>query len=176
VNGSAQTAYATVTTDGGRTTRTYATHDAGRHWATITTGCRPARLAAVGDAVLWDVCGTHAVATSNDGGQSWHLRRTTVGLLSQLVPVSATTAWAVTSHSALVRTTDGGRTWHGYLYPASKDPTGRPGTVGPLGVLSATTSAAVAFDYPTGHGRTQIMVGRAIVPANPSSFIRLPPG
>lgn len=175
VAGSAQTAYATAATNGGRTSRTYATHDDGRHWATITSGCRGALLAAVGDAVLWDVCGAQAVATSDDGGRDWHLRRTSVGRLAELVPVSATTAWAVTSHSALVRTTDSGRTWHGYVYPAAKDPAGLLGAVGPLGVLSAT-SAAIAFDYPTGHGRTQIMVGRAIGPANPSSFIKLPPG
>jgi photosystem II stability/assembly factor-like uncharacterized protein len=175
VAGSARTAYATATSNGGSTTRTYATHDDGRHWTIIATGCREAGPAAVGDAVLWDVCGADALATSEDGGHHWHALRTTVGLLSRLVPVSATTAWAVTSHSALLRTTDGGRTWHGYLYPASKNPAGYRGTVGPFGVLSAT-SAAIAFDYPTGHGRTQIMVGRAIGPANPSSFIKLPPG
>jgi photosystem II stability/assembly factor-like uncharacterized protein len=175
VAGSARTAYATATTNGGRTSRTYATHDDGRHWATITSACRGGGPAAVGDAVLWDVCGANDVATSDDGGQHWQVRRTTVGLLSELVPVSATTAWAVTTHSALVRTTDGGRTWHGYVYPDSKHPAGYPGTVGPLGVLSAT-SAAIASDYPTGHGRTQVMVGRAIGSANPSSFIKLPSG
>jgi photosystem II stability/assembly factor-like uncharacterized protein len=176
VAGSARTAYATATTNGGRISRTYATHDDGRHWATITTACRgEARPAAVGDAVLWDVCGAHALATSDDGGRHWHVRRITVGFLPQLVPVSAMTAWAVTSHSALVRTTDGGRTWHGYLYPATKNPAGFPGAVAPLGVLSAT-SAAIAFDYPTGHSRTQIMVARAIGPTNASSFINLPPG
>lgn len=175
VAGSARTAYATATTDGGGTTRTYATHDEGRHWATITTGCRVSRLAAVGDAVLWDVCGSHALATSEDGGQHWHVRRTTVGFLAQLVPVSATTAWAVTGRMVGVRTIDGGRTWHGYLYPPSKAAAGLSGTVGPLGVLR-TASAAIAFDYPTGHGRTQIKVARAIGPANPSSFIKLPPG
>jgi photosystem II stability/assembly factor-like uncharacterized protein len=176
VAGSARTAYATATTNGGLASRIYATHDDGRHWATITTGCRGAvRPAAVGDAVLWNVCGARAIATSDDGGRHWRVTRSTVGSLPQLVPVSATTAWAVTSHSALVRTTDNGRTWHGYSYPASKAPAGYPGTFGPLGVLSPT-SAAIAFDYPTGHGRTQIMVGRAIGPANPSSFIKLPAG
>jgi photosystem II stability/assembly factor-like uncharacterized protein len=176
VAGSARTAYATVTTNGGPTSRTYATHDDGNHWATITMGCRgEARPAAVGDAVLWNVCGAHTIATSDDGGRHWHVQRITVGFLPQLVPVSATTAWAVTSHSALVRTIDGGRTWHAYLDPATKNPAGYPGTVWPLGVLSAT-SAAIASDYPTGHGRTQIMVGRSIGPANRSSFIELPPG
>ncbi len=73
------------------------------------------------------------------------------------------------------RAHDGGRTCHAYLYPVSTGPAGYPGIVGPLGVLRAT-SAAIEFDDPTGHGRTQIMVGRAIGRANPSSFIKLPPG
>ena len=175
VAGSGRTAYATATTNGGRASRTYATHDGGRHWAIITMGCRGAGPVAVGDAVLWDVCGAHALAISDYGGRHWQLRRISLGFLPRLVPVSATTAWAVTAHGALVRTTDRGRTWHGYLYPASRNPAGYRGAVGPLGVLSST-SAAIAFDYPTGHGRTQILVGRAIGPANPSSFIKLPPG
>jgi photosystem II stability/assembly factor-like uncharacterized protein len=175
VAGSSRTAYATATTNGGRTSWTYATHDNGRHWATITSSCPGTPPVAVGDAVLWDVCGRHAVATSDDGGKHWQLRRTTVGYLPQLVPVSATTAWAITSDSALVRTTDGGRTWHSYAYPPSKDPAGGPGTFGPFVVLSAT-SAAIAFDYPTGHDRTQIMIGRVISSTNRSSFIKLPPG
>jgi photosystem II stability/assembly factor-like uncharacterized protein len=175
VAGSGQTAYATTTTNGGPTSQTYATHDDGRHWTTITTVCPEGRLAAVGDAVLWDVCGAHALATSGDGGRHWQVRRITVGMLPQLVPVSATTAWAVTSHSVLVRTTNVGRSWQPYLFSGSPAPVRYSGTVGPLGVLSAT-SAAIALDYPTGHGRTQIMVGRAIGGANPSSFIKLPPG
>jgi photosystem II stability/assembly factor-like uncharacterized protein len=175
VAGSAQTAYAATTTNGGPTSQTYATHDGGRRWTPITTPCPDGRLAAVGDGVLWDVCGAHTVAISDDGGQHWQVHRITVGLLPQLIPISATTAWAVTSHSALVRTTNDGRSWQPYLFSGSPAPVGYSGTVGPLGVLSAT-SAAIALDYPTGHGRTQIMVGRAIGSANPSSFIKLPPG
>jgi hypothetical protein len=58
---------------------------------------------------------------------------------------------------------------------ALEGPSGAPGTFGPFVVLSAT-SAAIAFDYPTGHDRTQIMIGRVISSANRSSFIKLPPG
>ena len=58
--------------------------------------------------------------------------------------------------------------------PALKGPRRRPG-IGPFVALSATT-AAIAFDYPTGHERTQIMISRVTGSTNHSSFINLPSG
>lgn len=174
VAGSALTAYATTEGDANRI-RTYATHDGGRHWGAITAGCRDAGLSATGDAVVWAACGGRAVATSDDGGQHWSLRPTAVGPVRRLVAVTATTAWAMTREGSLARTTDGGVTWHVYARARSKQPPALGGGIRLLAVLSAT-SAAVALDYPSGRGRTQILVARAIGAANPSSFVALPAG
>ena len=174
--GSAETAYETTTTNGGGTVRTYGTHDGGRHWTRITTGCPGSAPAPIGNTVLWETCAPDTVAISHDSGASWQRHTTTLDTITQVVPTSATTAWAVTSHHALLRTTDAGRRWHGYPYRRPPAAGGqRPDLISPLSVLSAT-SAAIAIDFPTGHHRTQIMVVRALGPTNPSTFIRLPAG
>jgi photosystem II stability/assembly factor-like uncharacterized protein len=173
--GSKQTAYATTTSNGGRTSHIYATHDDGRHWAQITSGCRDSAPAAIGNDTLWEQCSPRSVAESNDSGGHWHHHQANISSITDLVPVSATIAWAITSPSTLVRTTNDGRTWHAYLHAATKVPAGHPATATAIGVLSAT-SATTALDYPTAHHRTQILIARAIGPTNPSGFIKLPPG
>jgi photosystem II stability/assembly factor-like uncharacterized protein len=173
--GSARTAYATATTNRGHTARSYATHDAGRHWTVITSGCPEGAPMASGDAVLWEACRSDKVAISDDGGKTWHLHRSSAGAIIDLVPTSDRIAWALTNGGSLLRTTNAGRAWHTYRYLAAKLPAREAASPAPLGVLGAS-SAAIAVDYPTGHSRSQIMVVRALGDKNSESFIKLPPG
>jgi photosystem II stability/assembly factor-like uncharacterized protein len=173
--GSARTAYATATTNGGRTARTYATHDNGRRWTEISPGCRESAPMASGDAVLWEACRSNKVAISENGGETWRLHRSSAGAIIDLVPTSDRIAWALTSRGSLLRTTNAGRDWHTYGNLAVKLPAREAALPAPLGVLGAS-SAAIAVDYPTGHGRSQIMVVRALGHRSSASFIKLPLG
>jgi photosystem II stability/assembly factor-like uncharacterized protein len=53
---------------------------------------------------------------SVDGGTSWQVKMTNIGLVQAIVfdPRNPNWAYAATEGSGILRTTDGGETWYGY--------------------------------------------------------------
>jgi photosystem II stability/assembly factor-like uncharacterized protein len=95
----------------------YATTDGGATWTSQAGGMSISAISFADDLNGYAVGPSGGIATTTDGGASWHVHGTTTpaaGIpgLSDIAFPDATNGWAVGDH-VILATTDGGATWNG---------------------------------------------------------------